>query len=222
MKDRKEAGGVVARSSVDTILSAARSEFGRLGLSGARISNIAQNCGKTKQLIYHYYQSKDELFSDVVWDCLQQSMRNMQAHDYAGMPPAKAFHLFLITMSDQYRLFPEWIPIMLDENIHGGVHLQQRKRVLAVTQPVVDIFANIIARGTATGDFKADLDVERLYAAALGILTTCYFCGGVLSAFLPLDLTSNEGVEAWQHYAVGLMVDSVIARAEVSSAITGA
>lgn len=222
MKGGKEAGGAGARSSVDTILSAARSEFGRVGLSGARIANIAQNCGKTKQLIYHYYESKDELFSEVVWDCLQQSMRNMQAHDYAAMPPEQAFRLFLITMSDQYRLFPDWIPIMLDENIHGGAHLQQRKRVLAVTQPVVDIFANIIARGIATGGFKTGLDVERLYAAALGILTTCYFCGGVLAAFLPLDLTSDDGIRSWQHYAVELMLDSVIAGRDVSSTIAAA
>jgi len=207
--DRKDMQGSDRHNSVATILSAARSEFGRHGLSGARITNIAQNSGKTKQLIYHYYESKDELFSQVVWDCLQQSMRNMRAQAYDSLTPPNALRLFLITMSDQYRLFPDCIPIMLDENIHGGMHMRQHHQIRNVTQPVVDIFANIIARGATTGEFKPDLHIERLFAASLSILTTCFFCGGVLSAFLSLDLTSDEGIESWQHYAVGLMLDAV-------------
>lgn len=206
------------RNSVSTILAAAQSEFGRHGLSGARIANIAQNCGRTKQLIYHYYDSKEALFEEVVWECLLQSMRNMREHDYASLPPAEALRLFLFTMSEQYRLFPDWIPIMLDENIHGGAHMQ-RARVQVATRPILDIFADIVSRGQAIGAFKADLHKERLFAAALSILTACFFCGGVMSSILSLDLTSQDGIRSWQDYAIGMILDSVVACGPVKADI---
>lgn len=110
-------------NGVAAILSAAMIEFGRHGLTGARIADIAKTCGKSKQLIYHYYDSKDELFSAVIWDCLQRSMRNMCVPAYDNLPANEALRLFLITMSDQTRLC---IPMMLDENIHGGAHMRNR------------------------------------------------------------------------------------------------
>src|SRR3546814_20456068 len=46
------------QKTIAAILAAANHEFGQHGLEGASMENIARRCGKTKQLIYHYYGSK--------------------------------------------------------------------------------------------------------------------------------------------------------------------
>jgi AcrR family transcriptional regulator len=50
-------------SRKDAILKAARTEFADRGYSGARIERIAAAAAANKQLIFHYFGSKDGLYS---------------------------------------------------------------------------------------------------------------------------------------------------------------
>jgi len=51
-----------ARSRRDDILSAAEREFSTAGYAGGRIERIALAAGVNKQLLFHYFDSKDGLF----------------------------------------------------------------------------------------------------------------------------------------------------------------
>ncbi len=44
------------------IVVAARDEFARRGLAGARVEQIARRAGVNKQLLFYYYHSKRGLF----------------------------------------------------------------------------------------------------------------------------------------------------------------
>jgi TetR/AcrR family transcriptional regulator len=48
------------------ILAAARDEFAAHGLAGARIEAIARRAGLSKQLLYHYFPSKEALFQEIL------------------------------------------------------------------------------------------------------------------------------------------------------------
>ncbi|WP_062051908.1 TetR/AcrR family transcriptional regulator [Bacillus sp. JCM 19034] len=48
------------------ILQAAKEEFFERGYSGARIESIAKRAGVNKQLIYHYYNGKDDLINQTI------------------------------------------------------------------------------------------------------------------------------------------------------------
>ncbi|MCZ6619365.1 MAG: TetR family transcriptional regulator [Gammaproteobacteria bacterium] len=45
------------------ILDAACSEFARAGFAGARIDEVAKSAGVNKRMIYHYFQSKNGLYT---------------------------------------------------------------------------------------------------------------------------------------------------------------
>jgi TetR/AcrR family transcriptional regulator len=53
-------------SRKEAIFEAARVEFADNGYSGARIERIAASAGANKQLIFHYFGSKDGLYATVV------------------------------------------------------------------------------------------------------------------------------------------------------------
>ncbi|HEX7943955.1 MAG TPA: TetR family transcriptional regulator [Phenylobacterium sp.] len=48
------------------IMEAAREEFADRGLAGARIEAIARRAGLSKQLLYHYFPSKEALFHEIL------------------------------------------------------------------------------------------------------------------------------------------------------------
>ncbi len=50
------------------ILEAAKREFAKLGFGGARVDSIAVRAKANKRMIYHYFSSKEELFTAVLED----------------------------------------------------------------------------------------------------------------------------------------------------------
>ena len=50
----------------ETIVGAAAALYARRGFTGASIADLAQACGSSKSLIYHYFPSKDDILYEVM------------------------------------------------------------------------------------------------------------------------------------------------------------
>ena len=50
----------------EAIVEAAAALFATRGFNGASVADIAQSCKTSKSLIYHYYQSKEDILHDVM------------------------------------------------------------------------------------------------------------------------------------------------------------
>ena len=70
------------RSRRADILAAAEREFATAGFAGGRIERIAAQAGVNKQLIFHYFQSKDGLFDAVVTQALTRYEPRAQSSDH--------------------------------------------------------------------------------------------------------------------------------------------
>lgn len=55
-----------AEATKGRILDAAKKEFARNGLEGARVDAIALEANANKRMIYHYFESKEKLFQTVL------------------------------------------------------------------------------------------------------------------------------------------------------------
>src|SRR5690606_32680471 len=75
------------RNTMNRLLAAGRKIFALKGLAGARVEDIAREAKVTKQLVYHYYGSKEVLFSTVLDDASQQIMQELIALDIDDLPP---------------------------------------------------------------------------------------------------------------------------------------
>ena len=69
------------------ILSAAQDEFAAYGLNGARIDRIAKRVGASKNLIYHYFGSKDRLYLKVLEGIYRQMREDQDDHALQDLPP---------------------------------------------------------------------------------------------------------------------------------------
>src|SRR5690606_25020452 len=72
------------------ILTAARAEFARNGLGGARVDVIAARAKANKRMIYHYFGSKDQLFRRVVEAAYEHIRSAERALDLAALAPVDA------------------------------------------------------------------------------------------------------------------------------------
>src|SRR3546814_10964637 len=52
--------------TINRIFAAAREEFGANGFDGAKVEHIARRAKVSKQLVYLYFNGKDELYSELM------------------------------------------------------------------------------------------------------------------------------------------------------------
>lgn len=80
------------------ILDAARLEFARLGLAGARVDRIAETALANKRSIYVHFGNKEQLFEIVIADALREMSESVPFE--AGDLPGYAGRLFDYLLAD--------------------------------------------------------------------------------------------------------------------------
>ena len=69
--------------TIERIVAAAEEEFGTHGLDGAKIDDIARTAGISKQLIYHYFNGKDDLYSEMLSNIAERNYLRLGSIEYA-------------------------------------------------------------------------------------------------------------------------------------------
>ena len=155
---KKDARAKAVRRDPDAtkarILEAAKREFARLGLGGARVDTIAQRAKANKRMIYHYFRNKEALFTTVLEDAylgIRGAERNLALDT---MEPEEALDALVRFTWKYYLANPEFLTFVNSENLHKSRHLK-KSRVLTQEYPrFVEIVQGIIDRGVAKGVFR--------------------------------------------------------------------
>lgn len=154
----------------DRILGAARAEFAVAGLGGARIDKIAETAEANKQMIYHYFGSKDLLFTAVL-EAEYAQFRAAEAElELDRLEPIEALKA-LVTFTWRYFLeFPGFLPLVNSANLHKARHLHSSQVIRNTSRPFVARMKKLLARGAAAGLFRPGIDPVQLQItiAALG------------------------------------------------------
>jgi AcrR family transcriptional regulator len=68
----KEQNELMRSQRTEQILAASLRLFARRGLSATKISDIAAETGMSQGLIYHYYSSKEEIYTEIIKDAFRR------------------------------------------------------------------------------------------------------------------------------------------------------
>ena len=153
------------------IVAAAMAEFAAKGLAGARVDAIAQLTSTSKHMIYYYFGSKEGLFRATLEHAYNRFRTAEEAIDYEQMPAVEALAAFVGQSFDSHFNSPEFVRIIMDENINNGEHMAEvagldRRRGVLVSM------AAIIERGVASGDFRGGIDILQLH---MTISSMCFY-----------------------------------------------
>src|SRR3546814_13925052 len=101
--------------TIENICSAARIEFARKGFSDARLENVARAAGVSKQLIYHYFKSKDELYGVLLEEVDRDTLSYLDDSSYDGLTTAETIELFIRRTVEALEIEPFIAKMTLDE-----------------------------------------------------------------------------------------------------------
>jgi TetR/AcrR family transcriptional regulator len=151
------------------LLTAAREAFAERGLEGARVDDIARRAGINKQLVYHYFGSKDGLYTAVL-EAVYHEIREQEAALLLDPLPAEEAMRRLIEFSFDYlEKTPDFVRILSDENAHLGRHLKGSATVAEVNRPIIELIRKTLARGVEEGVFRRGLDPFHVYLSIAGM-----------------------------------------------------
>jgi AcrR family transcriptional regulator len=146
-----------ARTMAD-ILAVATREFAEKGLAGARIDVIAEAMRTSKRMIYYYFGSKEGLYIAVLEEAYRRMREIEQDLHLDDLPPEDALRRLVGFTVDYQWAHPDFIRLVMTENIHRGEYLAQSKAIRQLNVPAIEGLRRVYERGVATGQFRVGLD----------------------------------------------------------------
>jgi TetR/AcrR family transcriptional regulator, fatty acid metabolism regulator protein len=170
----------MTRPAVDkrrVILDAAVRVFARQGFHTCRVSDIADEAGVAYGLVYHYFQSKDEVLDTLFlerWDVMLDAIAEI---DRQPIPARAKLHAIASFIVDSYRHDPELMKVIIVEvtraaNSFGAAHLGKITEAYRQIQGIVE-------QAQRAGEFRdavtAEFAAMAFYGAIEQVLTGWIF-----------------------------------------------
>jgi TetR/AcrR family transcriptional regulator len=166
----------------ERILTAAASEFARVGFAGARIDRIAATAGVNKQLLFHYFGSKDGLHKAALGSVLER-------FDVSAQPsktPAEGLRAVVTQLLAAIAAHPALLSMLAgaEEQAEGseGVQSPAQDWRTRASQAITQTLRNAQHSGYIRDDVDPALVSEVIVAASLGWLAASGVEGGSQAA----------------------------------------
>lgn len=151
-----------AEATQKRIMVAAKKEFARNGLGGARVDVIAEEADANKRMIYHYFESKEKLFQLVLEEAYAKIRAAEQKLELDHLDPKTAL-VRLVRFTWKYYLDnPEFITLVNSENLHKAKHLKKSTVIHTMSRRFVEMVGALLDRGVKDGIFRENIDPVQL------------------------------------------------------------
>ena len=144
------------------ILDAATVEFARKGLGGARVDAIAARAKSNKRMIYHYFGSKEGLFTAVLENAYLGIRSAEQSLKLEELEPEEAIARLVRFTWNYYLAHPEFLTLVNSENLHRAKHLKTSEAIRQSSGQLVAMVGRILERGVKAGVFRPGVDPVQL------------------------------------------------------------
>jgi len=188
------------------ILEVATAEFADKGLSGARIDEIAAATRTSKRMIYYYFGSKEGLYVAVLEAAYSRIRRIESELHLEDLRPEDALRK-LVGFTFDYQLEnPDFIRLVMTENINRGEFIAQSKTIQQLNIPAIDAVRQVYERGVKARVFRNDIDAVDLH---MSISALCFFNVAnrhTFSLIFKRDLESPRAISARRDSIIEMVV----------------
>ncbi len=177
------------------ILAVALEEFSRNGLSGARMDDIAAKTRTSKRMIYYYFGDKDGLYRKALEAAYKKVRTGEEKLDLEHLPPKEALERLVEFTFDHHRKNPDFIRLVMIENIHHGRFLEQSDAIKKLNEAAISRIAYIYEKGVQEGVFRDGLTPLRIHWMISAISFFNVSNSATFSLLFGNDLKSVKGQE---------------------------
>jgi TetR/AcrR family transcriptional regulator, fatty acid metabolism regulator protein len=141
------------------ILDAAIRVFADKGFHHCRVSDVADEAGVAYGLVYHYFDSKEEILNQLFIERWQLMLDAIVAIDEKQDAPARdKLYMVASFIIDSYRHEPQLMKVIIVEvtraaNTFGQLHL-------AKIREAYELIAQIVEQARRDGSFKSDISAD--------------------------------------------------------------
>jgi TetR/AcrR family fatty acid metabolism transcriptional regulator len=140
------------------ILDAAVRVFAHQGFHHCRVSDVADEAGVAYGLVYHYFNSKEEILNTLFlerWGVMLDAIGEIDSRDLPSRDKLRSVAGFII---DSYRHDPDLMKVIIVEvtraaNSFGALHLQEIRKAY-------EGIAGIVESAREEGSFKSGIPSE--------------------------------------------------------------
>lgn len=189
------------------ILNSATKIFAEKGLDGSRIDEIAEDAGINKRMLYHYYGSKEDLYTEVLrfnYDKIYTMSKN--AFVLADDPKEnvtraiRAYFYFLANNEAFVRLI-SW------EALNGG---RFAKKVIPQFFELVELeFDGIIKDGIKRKFIRPDIDIRQVILSVQALCLVYFNRREIVQPLWQENMLSEKMLEARLQHILGLIFDGI-------------
>ncbi|MEK3720117.1 TetR/AcrR family transcriptional regulator [Paenibacillus sp. FSL H8-0034] len=139
----------------ERIKKAALKVFAKRGLQAAKMSMIAEEAGVSQGLSYRYFSSKEELFTILVQEALDEAETSLADVSQLSGSPKERLRAFTLTMLDESH--KSYFMLLRYAQIEEGVP-EQTKQILESYSPdrMIGQLVPLIHQGQQAGEFSED------------------------------------------------------------------
>jgi AcrR family transcriptional regulator len=148
------------------ILEAAVKVFAQKGFHAARVGDVAKEAGVAYGLVYHYFDSKEELLEAIFRGTWADMLARVQEVEASGASAEEAVRQVTALLLRTWRRDPDLVRVLVRE-VTRSQHLQEE--VEEITH-AMNALEDIVRRGQNGGDFRADLDPKLAAVVFYGAL----------------------------------------------------
>ncbi len=138
------------------LLDAAVRVFARNGYHGARVGDIAEEAGVAHGLLYHYFDSKEQVLQVVFRENFGELLGRFREVEQADEPAAEKLAGLAKILLRSWRNDPDLVTVMVREVARSP----QLEPQVGEVREAFAIIERVIVQGQAEGSFRADVDAR--------------------------------------------------------------
>lgn len=194
------------------ILAVATVEFAANGLSGARIDEIAAKTRTSKRMIYYYFGDKDGLYRRVLEEAYRKVREGERQLDLDHLPPVEALTRLVEFTFDHHSSNPDFIRLVMIENIHHGAYLAQSDLIGSLNVGAIEKLESICRRGKQEGVFRGDVEPLELHWQISALSFFNVSNSATFSRIFGDHLYSANGQETLRRHVVDMILRFVLCK----------
>ena len=198
-----------AAATQEALIAAAVNEFSRNGFAGARVDEIARVAGVNKQLVYHYFDSKQGLYLVALESVYAEIREKEKSLSLDALAPLEAMTQLIAFSFDYLAEHPEFLALLTDENRNQGAHILESERLQKMHSPFIEMLEATLERGVAQGVFRADYDAINLYISIAGISYFFFSNNHTLSAIFGKPLGSRGALVQRRRHVIEFALNAL-------------
>ncbi|MCW3842104.1 TetR family transcriptional regulator [Micromonospora yasonensis] len=136
------------------------------GFSATTVDDIAARAGVAKGTVYYNFESKTALFEELLRHGIGLLTADFRAA-VDGLPPREALAALVRAELEYIRRYRAFAQLLLSEMWRTNREWQQTLRLLR--GEAIEVIAETVRAGVASGDLPADLDVRTASSALFGV-----------------------------------------------------